>query len=1424
MSLLPTPLTLSTPPTSPLDVTEEQNAGITAAEDVALISRLIAAENISTQATRFDNEISFMYKQVIAKQVPFRYLLVETGERDFEKWNVITVQDFMSVKVNLLDAWSDFKKINKGDTGLSALEFLAIWFMQNPGDEQAFLATLPDKDNPNDLRKFITLDKLEESSLDNLVERFVDEFNEDLSDDLRTALSIIESQKQIADIEPLDSSYLHIKTASLQIDIPTEIGNNKLPEFFDRAVLSPTVPFISYCLSAENNDRWYKIHEASKKVLEPPIILDNHTLYLMVSWNDTDLDEPDEYQTIKIGYHEGFLRVHMVSDFNGDLASTTTVWERLRKVIPELPDYGSISNDRIVQDNIVGNFFVHGLYVYDQLLMNLIINDDLFSNFIYVDEASKSQAARDKFTVKMRGRESGGKAPLVANIHQEQITAGKPFFIGNESVTAHENLFTVRVEISYAQSVGTANSFQEVLTRLLADYFNRQGSLEDEALYYVPTYETVLNNLKYKKATTTGEYVEEIPETVDDDGNFIFDKNTSLTLNKRLRLYAGDMYPSNSARNLCQHGRQPLLVPESEVEVWENIIPEGSGLAKRQVYAFPKYRSKEWLDQHNNERAPEDYYYFVCPDDKRSYIGARFNRLENKDRYPMVLCCYGVNHSSNPNSKLRRWEKGTLVRETEEIADDTKKNYVLSSYTAASPDILGAIPAIIRDYLVTLTDYNYYRYGVPKGPDSFLFAVLEAVMPEDYRAIRSESIVARCEYVKQLRQKLHDLPKSFYSQETSVPPASPPAGNTCDQSQPLEKDTYFDPLLYTPLVEKYFGIRIFLFNIPNPKKRNFEPYSLQVPKAQYFRAETPVTEEQLSHTVLILTNWGKVANMLEYPQNELIIAQEVEAETLGEEAAVEKIRMFGADIGRPLQDAYLYMARTLHIDKLSSATAGARAASTSRAAAAVVGAGKLVMRNNQYKSLDYGEIFGDTIIGQGYDNAGKVQLLQLSLNFPAPTTAGADTIVAAPEEAPMTTTKKVSVMIMPADSIPDVPEVAGITREVSLTEAKGVFGAPPSGVSINRDGLVDAVWFAIGDIPYAVAIYVAPSRYQGDIPQVPDDVILFQPSHVSGIKESSLRVYKRLVRSKNVISQLVKYLYVIDRFPDRIKEWLTGLTAGWPERVRTNKEFNYNSSGFPRVLPYRDNITAVQVLTDIVDIPYIKNGKLLIESKPMFNALVYQLNKFRLDTVGIKRDYFINRYREIDNYYSSLDDFRATPDLLLLSDRQLEAWIHKNIPSPTTTQRQLQITENNVNFHIDAQSFSLQQPFVYQESGSSLIHSSLDPSRDRFYLIQNVAAGPYGLERALRVASVWAIEHRNLGYKVDYNALTLTVPVPLGVGTRPAQPTQQVLVHKIYILNVIGELDLYADNSSGRPNFLKILMYPDQTSFAALLPLNSPSS
>jgi hypothetical protein len=182
----------------------------------------------------FDNEISYMYKQVLVKNVPYRFLLIESGERNFESWIVVTLFEFMETKDNLLDAWSDFRKV-KGEAGISALEFLAAWLLLFP-DQQEMITTLNNKENPNEIRRFITLTKTEESLINGLLDRFSEEFDNDLLADKEIASEIIRGQTILDRIEPLESSSLQIKTASLQIDIPVELGNNVLPEYFDQAV------------------------------------------------------------------------------------------------------------------------------------------------------------------------------------------------------------------------------------------------------------------------------------------------------------------------------------------------------------------------------------------------------------------------------------------------------------------------------------------------------------------------------------------------------------------------------------------------------------------------------------------------------------------------------------------------------------------------------------------------------------------------------------------------------------------------------------------------------------------------------------------------------------------------------------------------------------------------------------------------------------------------------------------------------------------------------------------------------------------------------------------------------------------------------------------------------------------------------------
>jgi len=141
---------------------------------------------------KFDNEISFMYKQVLVKNVPYRFLLIESGERSFESWKVVTLFEFMNDRDNLLDAWSDFRKV-KGEVGISPLEFLAAWLLLYT-EQQDMLATLGDRENPNEIRRFITLTKTEESLINGLLERFSEEYTSDLVADEEIANEILKGQ------------------------------------------------------------------------------------------------------------------------------------------------------------------------------------------------------------------------------------------------------------------------------------------------------------------------------------------------------------------------------------------------------------------------------------------------------------------------------------------------------------------------------------------------------------------------------------------------------------------------------------------------------------------------------------------------------------------------------------------------------------------------------------------------------------------------------------------------------------------------------------------------------------------------------------------------------------------------------------------------------------------------------------------------------------------------------------------------------------------------------------------------------------------------------------------------------------------------------------------------------------------------------
>lgn len=420
---------------------------------------------------------------------------------------------------------------------------------------------------------------------------------------------------------------------------------------------------------------------------------------------------------------------------------------------------------------------------------------------------------------------------------------------------------------------------------------------------------------------------------------------------------------------------------------------------------------------------------------------------------------------------------------------------------------------------------------------------------------------------------------------------------------------------------------------------------------------------------------------------------------------------------------------------------------------------ELVARLDLYSKVDMQELLNP--IAQLVDTAGKARVFKL------PNGVYAQVIPSEPLNLP---TFDPASVVFPTD------------RLVMKT-----FGTPSAiTTSVQRDR-VNGLWFAMGDVDRAVycpCIPVSLDAYP-DIPEA--DIAAMLPRRET---TSPLRRLRLLQRASSFVVQLVKYLFLVAKRPNDTLQFMRRIGTLLDEDVDSITV--YDPAFIPRILP----TGSVDDILSLLDSPMIVDGKLLIYDDDMLYSLIAQVDSFRRDIAGL--DVEPSSLRQLKNYYRSKNDFSFNPtqELLLGSLNEYHRWTDENVASASLTQRTIQNLASSTQVKLTPNAFSYRSPYLFQQSDTPTASSSLDVTKDSFYIVQNVAGGDK--KRAFAVAVSWRQTFVNSGFS-----------------TPPMNDVEPPFV--VYRISPSGKLVL--DKPSADPESLELLTYGNDM-YAALLPIS----
>lgn len=603
------------------------------------------------------------------------------------------------------------------------------------------------------------------------------------------------------------------------LELELNIENTSILEIFNNIQLNKNVPFATV-------RKFYKIYKEFIPPTDWNISTDNAIILKVLQKKaDTNI-KVTNYNTILIGSSK---ELGLNSDDSDKKQEEIELQPDSDKILASV--YVDITSQNISKDEYISRFLdslsgdlsvnkkitviqekeqkVNGVFYIPNQKMNkyifsdMIMNNPIFSNFMSIDESDKASKRKNNIYVYFKHQLTG---EVNVNITEKVFTRIETAVrktrkelgkIGMELFPENSNY--IRVKISKADNAEKAQLFQQIISKLFVVY-NQE---KDDIIKY---YKNFIPDFGKEKA------VKEIQES-----------------KSKLKDIAPEVFISGYPKK-CPHA--PRIISDEEAqEAMENGMT---------VMVYPKPGSD--FESRN----------YICDHPEHKFPGLRDNPLENRDLVPFFPCCYSKDQSTVPGSKYRHYYFG---EELQEKKDEQSRDLILTN-KILHYNGTGILPKNLLKFLELVDDnekYTFVRKGVYRNKNSFLECILDAI---NYKNIRSQKKKESIEKI------VEDVRLSFAEQKYA---------SACKQelydrsiSEIIETiknmENYFDPRLFTGLLEKYFDCNIFVFSRKHTEAELILPRYLE----GYYKFANK------NKTIIILEHYGGESDHAQYPQCEII--------------------------------------------------------------------------------------------------------------------------------------------------------------------------------------------------------------------------------------------------------------------------------------------------------------------------------------------------------------------------------------------------------------------------------------------------------------------------------------------------------------------------------------------------------------------------
>ena len=430
----------------------------------------------------------------------------------------------------------------------------------------------------------------------------------------------------------------------------------------------------------------------------------------------------------------------------------------IKRIYDIFPNY-KIDIKNINEKEITGMFFYPLQRMHTYIFSDLVMNDDIFSKMIDMDES-----------IKATKRKSNNQNWLY--IHFNHINTGnisasiiqKFYDKTDKEINMFKVLFEnegdpyIRIRLK-GENLKSINIFKSIFSKLLTLYDEKYNDIADFYSEYIPNF----NIVEEKKI-----------------------------IQRKSKISDSIVFPKNYSR-FCPVDRIPTIINEEDVNEYKN---QG-----KQVMKFPRDRDNENIEIFSSDGIEQKYY--ICKNENYPYPGIQKNNLSNSEDYPYLPCCFAVNQEAKKTSNYRKYYYGENI----EVIEKKQQELIITN-KILNYEQYGILNDTLDSFFNLLEvdpNYRYIRVGVNRTYSSFLECLLLAFDTDG--KISKLNNEDKIKLLKQKRIEISNSDDIYLAKQGCFDK------DIDDIMEDLKNhDIYLDPKLYCQVLESFFNCKIYLFD------------------------------------------------------------------------------------------------------------------------------------------------------------------------------------------------------------------------------------------------------------------------------------------------------------------------------------------------------------------------------------------------------------------------------------------------------------------------------------------------------------------------------------------------------------------------------------------------------------------------------------